>query len=447
MLVMASMLIFAVFADAALADAPQIRIEGPRDGAILSDPTPTLRGSTSDNVDVLENEMFDPVTVLIDRAGGGPQVQRLEVTSPVSPFSHFWSVAAQHLADGSYIARAEQTNEEKKTGMSEVAFTIDTTPPQVTLTQPATGSSTGGTVTVGGAAGTESGDSPAISVALFAGGAVGQNALETLVVQASQGGWSAPLAPLAPGTYTVQATQRDAAGNTGVSAPVTFTVAPPPGPPGPTASFSWVPSAPLVGESVALASSSTDLASSITGFAWALTPSAAFAPGNSLLLTSFSTPGLHQVRLLVTDAAGRSSVATESVPVKAPPAVLMSPFPIVRIAGALTRSGAKINLLTVQAPVSAHVTVLCRGRGCRTKSETQSAKASRNAKHKTAAVLLSFGRFERSYRARTVLTILVAKPETVGKYTTFVIRRHKLPVRTDACVAAGGSTPIPCASS
>ena len=444
----AFMLILAVCADAALAEPPHIRIEGPPDGAVLSNPSPTLRGSTSDNVNVLENEMFDPVTVLIAPAGGGPRVQKLEVTSPVSQFSYFWSVAAQHLADGSYTARAEQTNEDAETGKSDpVSFTIDTTPPQVTLTQPADGSSTGGAVTVGGAAGTASGDASAISVALFAGGAVSQSALETLVVQASQGGWSAALAQLAPGSYTVQATQRDAAGNTGVSAPTTFTVASPPGPPAPNASFSWVPSAPLVGESVALASNSTDLASPITGFAWALTPSAAFAPGNSLLLTSFSPPGLHQVRLLVTDAAGRSSVATESVPVKAPPAVLMSPFPIVRIAGALTSSGAKINLLTVQAPVSAHVTVLCRGRGCRTKSETQSAKASRNAKHKTAAVLLSFGRFERSYRARTVLTILVAKPETVGKYTTFVIRRHKLPVRTDACVAAGGSTPIPCASS
>jgi hypothetical protein len=245
----------------------------------------------------------------------------------------------------------------------------------------------------------------------------------------------------------VQATQRDTAGNVGVSAPASFTVTPPAGPPAPTASFSWVPSAPLVGESVALASSSTDLASPITGFAWALTPSAAFVPGNSLLLTSFSTPGLHQVRLRVTDAAGRSSIATEDIPVKARPAVLMSPFPIVRIAGSLTAKGARINLLTVQAPVSAHVTVLCRGRGCRTKSETRSATVSTNAKRKTSSVLLSFGRFQRSYRARTVLTILVSKPERVGKYTTFVIRRHKLPVRTDACVPAGGSTPIPCASS
>ena len=305
-------------------------------------------------------------------------------------------------------------------------------------------------VTVGGAAGTASGDSPTISVQLFAGTAIAQSPLETLIVQAPQGAWSAALAQLTPGTYTVQATQRDAAGNTGVSAPATFVVVAPPAPPAspaPTASFSWVPSSPLVDEGVAFASSSTDLASPITTVAWALTPSAEFVAGKPLLMTSFSTPGLHVVSLRVTDAAGRSSIATESVPVKARPAVLMAPFPIVRIAGSLTGNGARINLLTVQAPVSALVTVLCRGPGCRTKSETRSAKASSNAKHKASGVLLSFARFERSYRARTVLTVVVAKPGKIGKYTTFVIRRHQLPVRTDACVAAAGAHPIPCSSS
>jgi hypothetical protein len=439
----------AASAGAALAAAPHITVEGPRDGAVLRDSTPTLRGSTSDTVDVFENEMFDPVIVHIDEAEGGAAVQKLEAASSVPQYSGFWSVAAASLADGSYTARAEQTNEAAETGKSDpVSFTVDTTPPQVTLAQPADGSSSsGGVVTVGGAAGTASGDSSAISVQLFAGGVIAQSPLETLVVQASQGVWSAALAQLTPGTYTVQATQRDAAGNTGASAPATFAVVVSPAPPAPTASFSWVPSSPLVDEGVALASSSTDLASPITGVAWALTPSAEFAAGKPLLLTSFSTPGLHVVRLRVTDAAGRSSIATESVPVKARPAVLMAPFPIVRIAGSLTGNGARINLLTVQAPVSALVTVLCRGSGCRTKSETRSAKISSNAKHKASAVLLSFARFERSYRARTVLTVVVAKPGKIGKYTTFVIRRHQLPVRTDACVAAVGAHPIPCSSS
>jgi hypothetical protein len=436
-------------ASPALADAPTLVIESPQSGSVLRDRTPTFSGISSDPCDRFEAE--NPVTLEIQDSAGATRKVATSSGDPEHPCEGRWAGVAGPLADGAYTAQASQTESwlGKSKGVSNtVSFTIDTTPPQVTLTQPADGSSSSGAVTVGGAAGTAPNDSSAVSVRLFAGGAVAQTPLETLVVQASaEGGWSAALAQLAPGTYTVQATQRDTAGNVGASAPATFTVTPPAGPPAPTASFSWVPSTPLVGESVALASSSTDLASPITGFAWALTPSAAFVPGNSLLLTSFSTPGLHQVRLRVTDAAGRSSIATEDIPVKARPAVLMSPFPIVRIAGSLTAKGARINLLTVQAPVSAHVTVLCRGRGCRTKSETRSATASTNAKRKTSSVLLSFGRFQRSYRARTVLTILVSKPERVGKYTTFVIRRHKLPVRTDACVPAGGSTPIPCASS
>jgi hypothetical protein len=62
-------------------------------------------------------------------------------------------------------------------------------------------------------------------------------------------------------------------------------------------------------------------------------------------------------------------------------------------------------------------------------------------------VLLAFARFERSYRARTVLTIMVSKPGKIGKYTSFVIRHGKLPLRSDACLAAGGSHAIPCSSS
>jgi hypothetical protein len=446
MLLLACIFVLAASADAAFADPPTIRITSPADGAVLRDATPTLRGITSDYP--LEEEPFDPVRVVIREADGGAAVQALEATSPTSEFTGFWSVVATPLADGSYTAQAEQTGFGERGTSNPVSFTIDRTPPQVTLTQPADGSSfSGGSVTVGGAAGGASGDAATISVQLFAGSTVAESALETLVVPASSGGWSAAIAQLALGTYTVQATQRDAAGNTGVSALATFAVVAPPAPPGPTAAFSWVPSSPLVGESVALVSSSTDLASPITGFAWALTPSAPFTAGKPVLMTSFSTPGPHVVRLRVTDAAGHSSVATESVPVKARPAVLMAPFPIVRIAGSLTAKGARIKLLTVQAPVSARVTVLCRGRGCRTKSETRWAKASSKAKHKPSSVLLSFRRFQRSYRAKTVLTILVAKPGKIGKYTTFLIRRHKLPARTDACIVAGDSHPIPCTSS
>lgn len=445
--------ICAVDPGAARADGPNLIIASPQNGSTLREPTPTFDGITSDRFDPFEEELFDPVTVEIDNSQG-VQVQAPEATSSSPKYSGSWSVTAEPLADGTYVATAVQTesfSEVKNEGKSNpVSFTIDTTPPEVTLTAPANGSSTSASsVTASGGAGTATGDVPSVSVELFAGGSAGSQPQETLVVGATST-WSATFEGLAPGTYTVQATQSDDVGNTRTSAPATFTVTPPPPPPAPAspaASFVWVPAAPVVGESVSLVSNSTDLASPITGFAWALSPTAAFSPGGSLLTTSFSTPGAHAVRLRVTDAAGGASTATETVPVKALPSVPMSPFPIVRIAGSLTARGARIKLLTVQAPLSALVTIRCRGHGCRTKSESRSAIVSSKSKQKPGAVLLSFGRFERSYGARAELEISVVKAGQIGKYTTLVIRKHKAPVRTDACLLAIGGKPFPCTSS
>jgi hypothetical protein len=442
----------AVHPGAARADGPSLFIASPQNGSTLRERTPTFSGITSDRFNPFEEEEFDPVTVEIVNSQG-VQVQAPQATSSSPKYSGSWSVTAEPLADGTYVATAVQTEswaELKNEGKSNpVAFTIDTTPPHVTLTAPASGSSTSGTsVTASGDAGTANGDLPSVSVELFTGSSAGSQPQETLVVGAAST-WSATFEGLAPGTYTVQAMQSDAVGNTGTSAPATFTVpAPPapPAPPGPAASFVWVPAAPVVGESASLVSTSSDLASPITSFAWALSSTAPFSAGSSVLSTTFTTPGAHSVRLRVGDAAGRSSIATETVPVKAPTSLPMSPFPIVRLAGSLTGRGARIKLLTVQAPLSALVTIRCRGNGCRTKSESRTAKASSNAKRKPGSVLLSFGRFERSYGAHAKLEVSVVKAGQIGKYTTFLIRRHKPPLRTDACLLALGGTPFPCTS-
>jgi hypothetical protein len=294
--------------------------------------------------------------------------------------------------------------------------------------------------------GTASGDLPTITIQLFTGGTIGpQTPLETLVVQASNGSWSATFGGLGPGTYTAQATQQDEAGNTGTSAPVTFAVTAPPSPPLPVASFKWFPAAPATGESVSLVSSSTDTASPITAFAWALTSNAAFSAGTPVMMTSFATPGAHVVRLRVTDGDGRSSIAMETVPVTGRPLALMQPFPIVRIAGSVTSSGARITLLTVQAPVATRVTVTCGGRGCKTKAESRLATTS--SKSNTGTVTLAFHRFERPLRGGVILQIRVSKAGEIGKYTSFTIRRHKLPVRSDACLRPTSSKPIACPQS
>jgi hypothetical protein len=430
----------------ALAEGPHLTIQSPRDGSLTRDATPRFKGTTDDTFDAFDEAMFDPVTLEVSDAGGPVQ----SVTASTELLNSDWTALAGPLPDGRYAARASQTNAQGESGSSEtVGFTIDTTPPAVTL-NPVGSPSSDGLQAIDGSAGTAGGDLPAIVLELFAGDAIGsQAAVETLVVQASNGSWSATFAGLAPGTYTAQAKQSDQAGNVGVSGPVSFAIASPPAPSPPLASFTWFPPAPTVGEAVSLVSSSTDPLSPITGFAWSLSSSGAFLAGAPVLKTSFATPGGHLVRLRVTDAEGRSSVASQTVPVSPRRRALMQPFPIVRIAGAETASGARVRLLTVQAPLGATVAVTCKGRGCKTKSErrvAQASKAKGGGKVKSGAVLLAFPRFQRNLKAGALLQIRVTQAGAIGKYTSVRIRRGKLPVRVDRCLVAPTATPTPCPS-
>lgn len=426
----------------ALARTVRIAIESPRDGSVANDPTPRFRGTTDDTFDEPEEEVLDPITVEITDGAG--------VTHSVSAAQREfdWSAVAEPLADGTYSAQAiQRTPSGEEVGRSEppITFAIDTTPPQISLAAAEDGTSGSGSRSVGGSAGASDGDLPAVTVQLFAGASIdAQPPLETLVVQASQGAWGATFGGLGPGTYTAVAAQSDQAGNTGTSAPVTFLVAGAPLRPVPSASFKWFPQTPRTGETVSFVSSSTDAFSAITGFAWALSDSGGFVPGKPVLTTSFATPGSHLVRLRVTDAEGRSSVAAATVPVTGPALALMQPFPIVRIVGSLTGRGARIKLLTVQAPLGARITITCKGRGCRTKAESRLASASSTGKGRTGVVLLSFHRFERSLGAGAVLRILVSKSGDIGKVTSFSVRRRKLPVRFDACLSSTASKPIRC---
>jgi Bacterial Ig-like domain len=434
-------------AASALAGGPKVQIIAPLSGSVTNDTSPAIAGTTDDppTEEEFEEGLGDPVKIGISPLSGG-EGQSL-VSMPTADGA--WSTQLQApLTQGSYVVSAVQEDEGSgETGFSEATFAVDTTPPQISLSAPTNGSVSGGeSVAVAGAAGTAAGDQQAVTIALYSGQQT-STPIETLGVQASNGVWSGTFGGLAPGSYTVQASERDAAGNVGMSAPATVTLDAAAPPSGPAASFSWVPAAPVVGESVLLVSSSTDSASPLTGFAWALSAAGSFAAGKPVLTTSFSTPGPHVVRLRVSDAAGRSSIATQTVPVSVHPTVLMQPFPIVRIAGSITGRGARIRLLTVQAPIAARITIRCRGGGCPTKSESRSAKASRKSKHKVAAVLMSFRHFARAYRAGARLEVLVVKPGQIGKYTIFKIRRYKLPIREDACIVAAGSKPIACASS
>jgi titin len=105
--------------------------------------------------------------------------------------------------------------------------------PTVTLTAPASGSSTSNTTpTFSGVAATVTGDSP-VTVNLYTGSTASGTPVETLTAawNPSTGAWSVPASAVLPnGTYTAQATQTDATSDVGASGADTFTIAPAPAP-------------------------------------------------------------------------------------------------------------------------------------------------------------------------------------------------------------------------
>lgn len=415
--------------------------------SFINDRTPSFSGSA----DTSEAEPHVTLKIWRGTSASGTLAQ---APLTVAENAGAWAAGpAKDLPDGTYTAQAEQPAEAggNPPGFSNASiFTVDTVAPVPTLSAPPAST---GVETVSGLAGDEPSDSHQIVVELFSGSvAEPAQAFETITVIRAGGTWSATFAGLGSGEYTAVARQSDEAGNSGVSLPSTFAVSAPPAAASPSlsapvASFTWVPASPVVGQSVSLVSNSIDASSAISAFAWDAAETGQLTPGGPLMTTTFATAGPHVVRLQVTDANGLSGVVAKTIVVSPQPLTLMQPFPIVRIAGVETSNGVKIRLLTVQAPATTKVTVTCKGRGCKTKSESRVAVASSKSKIKTGAVMLSFARFERSLRAGAVLQIRVSKAGQIGKFTSFTIRRHKLPLRTDSCLRPTSPAPIACPAS
>jgi hypothetical protein len=111
---------------------------------------------------------------------------------------------------------------------------------------------------------------------------------------------------------------------------------------------------------------------------------------------------------------------------------LLRPFPIVRIRGWLTRTGARVTLLTVRAPRGARIATRCRGRSCPVHHLARTASSTR------------LRALQRHLLAGTRLDITVTKAGYIGKWTTIVIRKDRPPRRADRCVYPGARSPAPC---
>jgi hypothetical protein len=109
----------------------------------------------------------------------------------------------------------------------------------------------------------------------------------------------------------------------------------------------------------------------------------------------------------------------------------LNPFPVVRLAGHTTKTGADVSLLQVTAPRGSNVTVRCRGgkrRGCPFKSRSTTAPKSRQVR---------FRKLQHRYKAGAKLSLFVRRGNTIGKYTVFTVRKGKNPSRKDACLLPG----------
>ncbi|MBV9212832.1 MAG: hypothetical protein JOZ25_04205, partial [Actinobacteria bacterium] len=169
---------------------------------------------------------------------------KLTDTSPGAGGGTFSYTAGE--GDGAYsfytIAYDRAGNAEAPPSPPPDATTsVDTTPPAVTITQPASNSTTD-LLAFSGHAGTAATDVQSVTLKIYPGGSATGTPVQTPSTSISVGQWSAGAQPFDPGTYTAQVSQSDQAGNIG-TATSTFTVpttllaagdiAGPPGPPCP----------------------------------------------------------------------------------------------------------------------------------------------------------------------------------------------------------------------
>ena len=206
--------------------APEVAVTSPATGSSVTTPTPTIQGTAGT---ASGDDASVSVRLYSGSTAGGTPAQTVPATVGTDGS---WSVDASAMADGTWTVQASQGDDAGNVGTSDpVTFTVDTTPadisaPEVAVTAPAADATVDdATPTIAGTGGTATGDDDQVSVAFYPSSEVQGDAGQTIqATVGSDGSWSGTPTALDDGTWTVQATQTDAAGNVGTSTPVTFTV-------------------------------------------------------------------------------------------------------------------------------------------------------------------------------------------------------------------------------
>jgi large repetitive protein len=218
-LVMLTVLV-AAMTGTAMAAAPDITITQPLTGTSTNNLNPAFGGTS--------NDTLDPVILGIHAgaSSGGALIQTQTQLVPVeiAPGEAAWEIALETaLAPGQYTAVAEQISGTEPGTSNSVTFTVDTTPPAVSINDVASPTKEAEPALTGGA-GVEAGDEPSVMVTVHEGSSVSGKLVASGSAPVTGGTWSYTPTHLEDGTYTAQATQHDEAGNVGTSAAVTFRV-------------------------------------------------------------------------------------------------------------------------------------------------------------------------------------------------------------------------------
>jgi PKD repeat protein len=222
----------------------------------------------------------------------------------------------------------------------------------------------------------------------------------------------------------------------------------------PVASFTVAPAAPVANQPVLFTSTSSDPDGTVKEQVWDLNGDGNYDNGGGVTaLRAFADAGAYVVGLRVTDNAGLVSFDSQTVAVVPAPGTpvttqksgprLLSPFPVVRIAGRITKRGTRVRLLRVNTPAGTTVSVRCTGRSCPFKKQV---RAVPTGVESLTAVNVRVRRLERLLLPGVRVRVYVTKGGAVGKYTKFRFRAGKAPVRTDGCLMPGSSAPAKCAA-
>jgi hypothetical protein len=251
-----------------------------------------------------------------------------------STATYAWNTAG--VASGAHTLNLTVTDGTGQSATAAISVTVsagDTTPPAVTITSPAGGAWTGNSIAVTASASDAGG---LVNIKLWGGGAVFGTIPCTGTTCSGTVTWIT--GPLAPAAYQAQAVATDAAGNCGLSTPVTInkdatapvvpsgaTCGGAPPPPGITASITSPPNGATVSGTSSAVSLAVSNVQAPTQFVLKLDNTTTLynqgvsgATASTTWNTTSTPNGTHTLTFTATDAAGKAATASVSVTVANP---------------------------------------------------------------------------------------------------------------------------------